>query len=212
MTRGRLVWWTMLAMFTVTAVAFAFIMLPKWYAEAGDTPVATDAQGPPATPKIRAQLFYLSDDGLRLVALEREVAVGEGTVQQARQLIEAQLETPPKPLLSPIPEGTKLRALYVSAQGDAFVDLSNEVSTGHPGGALEEILTVYAIVDVVTVNLPAVRAVQILVNGHEVDTLAGHVDLRQPLAKNPVWIQDAAAPASAPAPVPAPAVAEPVTK
>lgn len=202
MTRGRLVWWTMLAMFAVTAIAFAFIMLPKWYAEAGDAPVATEVPGPPATPKIRAQLFFVSDDGLRLVALEREVPVGDGTVQQARQILEAQLEAPPKPLLSPIPEGTKLRALYVSAQGDAFVDLSGEVSTGHPGGALEEILTVYAIVNAVTVNLPAVRAVQILVNGHEVDTLAGHVDLRQPLAKNPVWIQDAAAPAPA----------EPVTK
>jgi hypothetical protein len=30
--------------------------------------------------------------------------------------------------------------------------------------------------------------VQILVNGKEVDTLAGHVDLRHPLAKNLEWI------------------------
>ena len=39
-----------------------------------------------------------------------------------------------------------------------------------------------------TVNLPAVTRVQILVDGKEVDTLAGHVDLRHPLAKSLEWV------------------------
>jgi len=43
---------------------------------------------------------------------------------------------------------------------------------------------VYTIVNVLTVNLPAIQAVQILIDGKEVATLAGHVDLREPLAKN----------------------------
>ena len=33
-------------------------------------------------------------------------------------------------------------------------------------------------------NLPAVTGVQILIDGKEVDTLAGHVDLRRPLRRN----------------------------
>jgi hypothetical protein len=37
------------------------------------------------------------------------------------------------------------------------------------------------------VNLPAITRVKILVDGKEVDTLAGHVDLRQPLARNLTW-------------------------
>ena len=48
----------------------------------------------------------------------------------------------------------------------------------------------YAIVNSVTVNLPAITRVQILVDGKEVDTLAGHVDIRQPLAKNLSWVAD----------------------
>jgi hypothetical protein len=32
--------------------------------------------------------------------------------------------------------------------------------------------------------MPSVRQVQILIDGREVDTLAGHVDLRRPLRKN----------------------------
>jgi hypothetical protein len=40
----------------------------------------------------------------------------------------------------------------------------------------------------VTENLPAIRSVQILVDGREVDTLAGHVDLRRPLPRGASWI------------------------
>ena len=50
-------------------------------------------------------------------------------------------------------------------------------------------LTVYTIVNVITVNLPDVQHVQLLVDGREVDTLAGHVDLRRPLRKNEDLIQ-----------------------
>jgi hypothetical protein len=52
---------------------------------------------------------------------------------------------------------------------------------------MSEILTVYAIVSSVTANLPAVTSVQILIDGHEADTLAGHVDLRRPLARAAQW-------------------------
>ena len=62
------------------------------------------------------------------------------------------------------------------------------MSAKHAGGALDEILTVYAIVNALTVNLPAITRVQILVDGKEVDTLAGHVDLRHPLAKSMDWV------------------------
>ena len=40
-----------------------------------------------------------------------------------------------------------------------------------------------------TVNLPVISRVQILVEGKEVDTLAGHVDLRHPLEKNLKWVK-----------------------
>jgi hypothetical protein len=44
------------------------------------------------------------------------------------------------------------------------------------------------------VNLPAVSTVQVLVDGKEVDTLAGHVDLRRPLVKNLTWVEQTEAP------------------
>ena len=76
-----------------------------------------------------------------------------------------------------------------NVSADAFVDLSAEARTRHTGGALDELFTIYAIVNAVTVNLPAISRVQILVDGKEVDTLAGHVDLRHPLEKNLKWVK-----------------------
>ena len=168
-----------------------FITAPHWYG--GTAPAAAPAAPPaPATPerKINATLYYVSEDGLSLVGVPREVPFGEPVVEQARRIVEAQLAAAPAPMVSAIPAGTALRAVFVSDRGDAFVDLSGEVSAKHPGGALNELFTVYVIVDALTVNLPAITRVQILINGKEVDTLAGHVDLRHPLQKNLKWAEE----------------------
>jgi len=156
-------------------------------------PAAADAATPASgaeTPHIAATLFYASAEGDSLVAVRREVALAEGIDAQGRQIVMAQLGPAPAPHVSVIPKGTTLRAFFVTERGDAFVDLSPEVSTAHPGGSLTELLTVHAIVNAVTANLPAVQRVQIIVDGKEVDTLAGHVDIRRPLARDAALISN----------------------
>ena len=59
----------------------------------------------------------------------------------------------------------------------------------HPGGTINEMLSIYTLVNALTENLPAVTPVQVMVDGQEVETLAGHVDLRRPLAKNLAWVE-----------------------
>jgi spore germination protein GerM len=153
-------------------------------------PTAPAAAAPVSSGrKIKARLFYVSDDGTRLKSVEQDVAYGEGAAAQAEEIVKAQIAAPTPPLVSAVPPGTTLRALYLTPSGNAFVDLSREVVTAHPGGSLDELLTIYTIVDALTMNLPAVRAVQVLVDGKEVDTLVGHVDLRRPLAKNVSWVE-----------------------
>jgi germination protein M len=147
--------------------------------------IATASSAPAAVPRIKATLFFGSEDGRYLVPVEQEIPLAEGTVAQARAVVEAQLgATPPEPLAPTIPPDTKLRGLYLSAQNEAFVDLDASVRTKHPGGSMNELFTIYTIVNAVTTNLPDVQGVQVLIDGREVDTLAGHVDLRRPLRKN----------------------------
>ena len=141
---------------------------------------------PPAAPgrKIKARLYYVSNDGTKLAAVDREVAYADGAAAQAQEIVGAQLAAAPAPLVSAIPAGTMLRALYVNNKGEAYVDLSREASAAHTGGTQDELLTIYSIVDALTANLPAITSVQLLVDGKEVDTLAGHIDLRRPLGQN----------------------------
>lgn len=167
-----------------------FIGLPRWVAPRQTASAPPAATAEPAVPerKIKARLFYVSEDGHGLAGVEREVPYGADPAAQARAIVEAQLAPPDPPQVSAIPAGTTVRAVFV-ANGEAYVDLSREVVTAHPGGSLNEQLTVFTLVAAIKANLPAVGGVQILVDGKEVDTLAGHVDLRQPLVKNPMWVQ-----------------------
>ena len=152
----------------------------------------TPPPAPPAQPTahITATLFYAAADGQQLSPSRQEVALADGVVAQGRQILVAQLAPPPDGQRSVIPAGTQLRAFYVTDRGDAFVDLSREISSAHPGGTLDELLTVYAIVNAVTANLPAVQRVQLLIDGNEVDTIAGHVDIRRPLARDTSLVRE----------------------
>jgi spore germination protein GerM len=183
-----------IAAVTLVAIAVAAVVwlrAPRFTSRATPRAAAASAPTAPAPPgrKIKARLFYVADDGMRLTGVERDIAYGEGATAQAREIVAAQIAPVVEPLVSAIPAGTALRAVFLTEGGDAYVDLSRDVVSAHPGGTLNELLTIYTIVDALTVNLPAVTAVQVLVDGKEVDTLAGHIDLRQPLAKNLSWVQ-----------------------
>ena len=191
MTRRSIV---AIAGFVVAAVVLwwaLFVAAPRWFrseavAEPGQAAATATAA---AQRKITATLFFISEDGMSLIPVQSEVPFAEPVVEQARRIIEAQIAAPAAPLASAIPAETKLRAIFLSERGDLFVDFTSDMTTRHTGGSLDELFTVYAIVNSATVNLPAISRVQILIDGKEVDTLAGHVDLRNPLSKNLTWVK-----------------------
>jgi hypothetical protein len=177
---------------TVAVAVFVWVLfvgLPRWTAPQPAAPPPVVEAPAEATPRILARLYYLAPDGLRLQTAEREIDYSPVTAEQVRHLVAALLEPAPEPLLSVVPAGTTLRNVYLSPTGTAFVDFSPEISRAHGGGSLDEIFTVYSVVNTVADNLPAVTGVQILVDGREADTLAGHVDLRRPLQRNLRWAE-----------------------
>jgi hypothetical protein len=200
--------WLAITAIAVLALGFAFVLftaLARLLSTPAPAPATADAPAPPpapgaaAVPKIKATLYFASEDGMRLVPAEREVALAEGAVAQARAIIEAQLSAEaPAPLVSTIPKGAALRGIFISERNEAFVDLDPAIRTAHPGGTLQELMTVYTIVNALLTNLPNLQEVQILIGGQEVDTLAGHVDLRRPLRKNEGLILSQVTPAPPP--------------
>ncbi|HJU42874.1 MAG TPA: GerMN domain-containing protein [Vicinamibacterales bacterium] len=190
--------WRIAAAYVAAGALFAILLFtglsrvlstpaPSTPVPSTDASTAPDAASAPAkaVPRIKATLFFASEDGMRLVPAQQDVALAEGVVAQARSIVEAQLaaEAPP-PLASTIPKGSTLRGIFISERNEAFVDLDPAIKSAHPGGTLQELMTVYTIVNALMTNLPNLREVQLLIGGQEVDTLAGHVDLRRPLRKN----------------------------
>lgn len=201
--------WLTIAAVGVAAIAFAVVLFtglsrllttPAPAVPAADAPAAPAPTEPSAAvPKIKATLYFASEDGLRLVPAEQEVPLTEGIMAQARSIVEAQLAaTAPAPLAATIPAGVKLRGLFISERNEAFVDLDATIRTAHPGGTLQELMTVYTIVNALLTNLPDLQEVQLLIDGQEVDTLAGHVDLRRPLRKNEALILSSVTPPQPP--------------
>lgn len=120
--------------------------------------------------------------GLEVRWLPRSAATPEGRV-------EALIEGPRSPHLVPsIPAGTRLRS--VRRVGDLVtVDFSGQIAANHPGGSAGELVTVYSVVNTLT-EMDGVERVQWLVDGKIVESLAGHMDLSRPIARNEEYIVD----------------------
>ena len=86
--------------------------------------------------------------------------------------------------LRAVSPNTRLRQVYVLADGTAYLDFSSALTEGIGGGSMKELLTVYAIVDSVAFGVREVQRVGILVNGRPLETMNGHLDLSRPLKPN----------------------------
>ena len=149
-------------------------------------PVASDEELDDATVRrIRVTLYLLSDSGMALAPEDREIALADSVQEQAKQVIRELLAGSRTGLGSPLPQGVQLRELFITPQGLAFMDLSQELISNHIGGSSAEELTVYSLSNTLIANFPAVKRVQFLVEGREVPTLAGHLDLTLSYGRGP---------------------------
>lgn len=80
-----------------------------------------------------------------------------------------------------LPAAVKVRSVQTQ-EGTAAADFSSDIMRMNVG-SMGEALAVAAIVNTLT-EFPQIRQVQILVEGRKVESLAGHVDVSRPLARN----------------------------
>jgi len=128
-----------------------------------------------------AYLYFVDKNNDYLIGEARNIRDNESPQVYCRRIIEALLSGPNADLVRTIPGDTRLRAVYVTSDHTAYVDLSGAVSREHPGGVRTELMTVYSIVNTLILNVSAVDRVKLLIEGQEADTLAGHIDIRFPL-------------------------------
>ena len=134
-------------------------------------------------------LYFADKDNSYLFAEERSFSAQENSILMGKHIINGLLEGPRKNLARTIPEQTVLRAFYLMTDGIAVVDLSGEIKEYHSGGAKSELMTIYSLVNSLVLNIPEIKAVKLLIEGREEETLAGHIDLRNPFKANMLYVR-----------------------
>ena len=140
---------------------------------------ATASQASPVV-----HIYFADRNGRYLQAEERIFTGSERNIDRGRAILEALIKGPKPGLMRTSPAGTRLRAFYLAPGGRAYVDLSESIREQYPGGCKSEILTLYSIVNSLILNLPEVSSVKVLVDGRDVPTLAGHIDIRFPFTSD----------------------------
>lgn len=126
-------------------------------------------------------LYFQSADREFLSVEERVVAHPETDVDFAKTIVNWLISGSTQGLERTIPPETVLRALYVH-DGTAYVDFSQEIHDAHPGGVRTEYLTIVSLANSLVLNIPDIKRVKILIEGREENSLAGHIDIRQPFS------------------------------
>jgi hypothetical protein len=156
-------------------------------------PVPAATPVPEAEKRIGVKLFFESPETPVLVTEERSVPFSDDLARQAKALVEELSRPSDSGNLPPLPPETRVLAVFAGERGVVYVDLSKEAVAGHVGGVAGERLAVYAIVNSITANLPAIRRVQILIDDKPAETFAGHVDLSRPLWPDMTLVAEAVA-------------------
>jgi len=143
----------------------------------------------PKTTKAKIHLYFANEECSYLTAEDRSLALPDNVVGRAKQIVNALIDGPETLLTPTIPKQTKLLALYVTEQGIAYANFNRTISDQHPGGSFSELLTIFSIVNTLCLNISDINAVKILIEGHEVKTLAGHVDIQMPFQPNLLMVK-----------------------
>ncbi len=129
-------------------------------------------------------LFFSDQEGEFLVGEKRSIARREDVEKEARDIIVELTRGPRGKLIPTLPPQTRLLAFELDEGGLAKVSFNKALSKDHPGGSSAEMMTVFSIVNSLAFNFPRVKRVQILVEGKEIETIAGHLSLRRPIPSN----------------------------
>lgn len=144
---------------------------------------AADA-APAAAPQrsINVKLFFQAADRPGLLIEERPVAFSTDLSRQIKTVADELIAGPSSGLLPTLAPQTRVLEVFVTARGVAYVSLSKEAAAATGQGSEAELITVYSVVNSLTVNFPAIKRVQILLEDKPTPTLWGHVDLTRPLS------------------------------
>jgi spore germination protein GerM len=131
----------------------------------------------PTSPRETATLYFPSLEQGTLVEEKRPISWATSDADRIKQVILALVEGSRQGLSRALPPATSIRAVFLTSDGTAYLDLSEQTAAELRPGIANECLVLDSMVNSIGVNIPAVKKVKILIQGQPVDTLDGHADL-----------------------------------
>ena len=133
---------------------------------------------PVAGPTEQVILFVAHDDNGTLRAESAQIPLPSGRQQRAEELLRSLLSLYlEKSSPHSIAAGSEIRSVFLIDPGVAVIDLNAAFANNHRSGVLVEELPITSLIHTISANIPGIAKVQILIDGKERDTLAGHADL-----------------------------------
>jgi hypothetical protein len=136
-----------------------------------------------------ATLYFPALNEGKLMAESRSITWAQSDADRVRQVVLALAEGSHQGYGRAFAASTTVRAVFLAADGTAYIDLSNDILSDFEPGIQSETLAVYSLVNSVTVNIPSVKRVQFLIQGQEVETLDGHADLTAAFSPDPTRVK-----------------------
>jgi spore germination protein GerM len=152
------------------------------------TSIDTTDRGGNVAPGEDLSIWFATQQEDALVVEKRRVPPSSTPIDRAKASLQELIAGPKSDALRTVSTEVKIRELFIDDQGTAYIDFSEALSRTHPGGPWAEMLTIRSIMQTLAANVPGIKRVQILIEGREVDTLAGHVDTRRPLGTT--WVMN----------------------
>jgi spore germination protein GerM len=168
--------WFLLALLLILLAAGGWLLRDFWLTMA--TPPPAENQRPMRT----VTLYFAVPDGSGLAAEGRQIVDCPAEEECIRATLQELIAGPVGSFAPVMPPRSVVRGVTVDGDGVLQIDFEKSLIDNHPGGSWAELLTVNALTNTVATNFPHLRQVRILIDGAAVDTLKGHIDLRQPVA------------------------------
>lgn len=167
----------LLAFFAGMAVVFNPFKVTTSQQEVETTPIVKES-----TAVQREVILYFGDIASPFLMQEvRFIDECSSDQECVVALVQELIAGPVTELVPVLPSHALLLDVRI-VDGTAQLNFNQSLITYHPGGSTSELLTVHALANTLAANFAYIREVMVRVDGKAVETLRGHIDLRQPIA------------------------------
>ncbi len=133
-------------------------------------------------PLLMTVSLYFENAGL-LSPETAQIPLGDLLENRVKEAVNRLIAGPADTALAAtLPKNAALRRVFTGVDRNLYLDFDIDLITRHPGGITAEILSVASICKTVMANFNA-DSVTILVEGKEIKTVAGHLDIERPITR-----------------------------